>query len=63
MTDPPSYIRQSQLHRYFPVLSASTWRRLIREGALPSRHIGSAVVIATKDVECFLAGSRRAESA
>jgi hypothetical protein len=57
MTDPPSYIRQSQLHRYFPVLSASTWRRLIREGALPSRHI------ATKDVECFLAGSRRAEPA
>jgi hypothetical protein len=60
---PPRYIRQSQLHRYFPALSASTWHRLVRDGALPARRIGSAVVIATADVERFLAGTDAAESA
>ena len=60
---PPSYIRLSQLHRYFPVLSASTWRRLVRDGSMPARRVGTAVVIATEDVERFLAGSDTADTA
>jgi excisionase family DNA binding protein len=57
---PPSYIRQSQLHRYYPVLSASTWRRLVRDGNLPAHRVGNAVVIATADVERFLTGPQTA---
>jgi hypothetical protein len=60
---PPSYIRQSHLHRYYPVLSATTWRRLVRAGTLPSRRIGTAVVIAATDVENFLAGTDAADTA
>jgi hypothetical protein len=60
---PPRYIRQSELHRYYPVLSASTWRRLVHDGTVPVRRIGTAVIVATADVERFLAGEGTAETA
>lgn len=52
----PTWVRASQLPKYFPVFGASTWTKLIRSGELPSRKIGSARIVRSVDVERFLEG-------
>jgi excisionase family DNA binding protein len=38
----------------YSVLSPATWRRLVRNGALPATRVGGAVIIRRSDIEKIL---------